>query len=197
MSSLTKSLSYLFISKVRIKSIKYFIFNPDVPIHLRGAVRELKEEINAVRRELSRLETIGFVNKEARGNRIYYSLNFDYHFLPELMGMFHKTFGLGGLIVDNKDKLGELQFALLTSSYVRGAKLGGHDVDLVLVGQIEMNVLAEMVAEAEKKLGREVNYTVLKGSEFVLRKKRRDAFVQELLMSEKIVLVGNPADLVN
>ena len=195
MGNLIKNLNQLFVSKVRIKSLKYFLFHPDTPIHLRGAVRDFKEEINAVRRELTRLEEIHFLASEARGNRKYFSLNLDFPFLPELMGLFHKCFGVGGMIVDNADKLGEVQFAILTSSFTRGSKLAGHNVDLVVIGQIELNNLSKLMEEAEKKLGREINYTVLKGSEFILRKKRRDAFIIELLMDNKILLIGKNEDL--
>src|SRR3990172_5465532 len=121
---LTKSLNYVFISKVRIKALKFFVFNPDVPIHLRGAVRELKEEINAVRRELGRLEEIDFLRTESKGNRKYYSLNQDFAFVTEFMGIFHKTFGLGGLLTAAKDKLGEVQFVILTSSFTKGIRVG-------------------------------------------------------------------------
>lgn len=193
----TLSLNNLFISKVRIKAIKYFLFNPDVPIHLRGMVRELKEEINAVRRELNRLEEVNFIKSDSRGNRKYYTLNQEYVFLQELLGMFHKTFGLGGLIISNADKIGDMQFAILTGSFTRGIKMDAHDVDLVIIGQIDMQALATIINEAEEKLGREINYTVLKGSEFVLRKKRRDMFVMNMLMMEKIILVGNPFELLN
>lgn len=196
-SSATKSLNYLFISKVRIKCVKYFLFNPDVPIHLRGAVRDFKEEINAVRRELTRLEEIKLIKSESRGNRRYFVLNTEYEFLPELKGMFHKTFGLGGALRSNADKLGELQYAILTDAFVSGNKLGSQDVDLVIIGNIDLQTLADIISDAEKKLGREINYTVLKGSEFILRKKRRDAFVTELLMREKIVVFGNPSDLIH
>ena len=194
MHNLTNSLNHLFISKVRIKALKYFLFNPDVPIHLRGAVRELKEEINAVRRELARLEEIGFIRSEARGNRKYFTLNSDYPFWVELLGMMHKSFGLGGEILQNLSKIGDVQFAILSGSFTHIGK-SHHNVDLVMIGQIDVNVLAPIVSEAETKLGREINYTVMKLSEFILRKKRRDAFIMDLLISNKIVLVGKPEEL--
>ena len=46
-----------------------------MPIHLRGAVREFNEEINAVRRELNRLEEAKILLTEKRGNRKYFVLN--------------------------------------------------------------------------------------------------------------------------
>ena len=49
----------------------------------------------------------------------------------------------------------------------------------------------------EKQLNREINYTVLKKSEFDVRKKRRDPFVAELLVANKILLIGNQEELVS
>ncbi len=189
-----KNLNYLFISKVRIKVLKYFLFNPDFPIHLRGLVREVKEEINAVRRELSRLEEVGFVRSEVRGNRKNFLLNSNYVYAQELLGIFHKSFGLGGLLLKNFSELGEVQFIILTGSFVSFTQPDPNMIDLVLIGNINIEMLTALVQESEKKLNREINYTVLKSSEFILKKKRRDAFIMQLLMAPKIMLAGLPTD---
>lgn len=197
MANTKKTLESLFISKVRIKSLKYFFFHPDVPIHLRAAVRELGEEINAVRRELQRLEECHVLRTEKRGNRKYFSLNFSHPFFSEMLAIFHKTYGLGGEIIRNSNKIGEIEFAILTSSYTRGVRVGVHDVDLVIIGNIDLAYLSETVSRMEKQLNREINYTVLKKSEFDVRKKRRDPFVAELLVANKILLMGNHEELVS
>lgn len=189
-----KTLDHLFISKVRIKVLKYFLFNADIPIHLRGLVREVQEEINAVRRELARLEEVGFVRSEVRGNRKYFLLNRDFVYVNELLGMFHKTFGLGGSIMKNLGNLGEVEYAVLTGSFTTFSAPDPNIIDLVLIGNINLDVLTGLVEEAEKKLNREINYTVLKSSEFILKKKRRDAFIMQLLMVPKVMLAGNIND---
>jgi hypothetical protein len=164
---------------------------------LRGAVREFKEEINAVRREMGRLEESGIISSEVRGNRKYYLLNTQYPYIPELLGMFHKTFGLGGSILQNLDKLGEVQFVIFSGTFTNIMKPSTHNVDMVVIGNVNVEALNSVVDDAEKKLGRQINYTVLKMSEFILRKKRRDAFIMELLMGNKILIVGNSEDLAN
>jgi len=197
MYNLIKGLHGLLISKVRIKAIKYFLFNPDVPIHLRGAVRDFKEEINAVRREMGRLEEIGFLTSESRGNRKYFLLNTNHPYLPELMGIFHKTFGLGGAILQNQEKLGDIQFVILAGSFTNFLKSSSHNVDMIVIGTVNVDELNTIVEEAEKKIGRQINYTVMKPSEYILRKKRRDTFIVEMLMGNKILLIGNNEDLIN
>lgn len=192
-----KNLDYLFISKVRIKTIKYFVFNPDTPIHLRGLVRELTEEINAIRRELNRLEEVGFVKSEARGNRKFFILNRDYVFLDELMGMLHKSFGVGGALLKDIGKLGDVKFIILTGSFTYFTAPNKDIIDLVVIGDVNVDTLTEIVSEAEKKLNREINYTVMKNSDFLLKKKRRDLFVMQLLLSKKILVAGSYEELVS
>lgn len=195
MANMRKSIDYLFISKVRVKSLKYFFFHPEKPIHLRGAVREFNEEINAVRRELNRLEEIRLLTTEKKGNRKYYSLNKIHPFFDDLLSMMHKTFGLGGDIVKSSKKLGDVKYAILTSSYTQGLEIEPHDVDLVMVGDIDLNLLGEIISNAEKRIGKEVNYTVLSAHEFDVRKKRRDAFVQQLVAGNNILLLGDSTEL--
>lgn len=197
MANLTKSLDALFISKVRIKSLKYFIFHPDAPIHLRAAVRELKEEINAVRRELTRLDEIGLLTSEVRGNRKYFALNFKHPLLEELTGIFHKTFGLGGEIMRNLKNLGDVKAAVLAGTYLKGTIPVGQAVDLLLVGNVDMSVVTTMVEEAQKKMNRELHYAVLSEHDFDLRKKRRDPFLVNLFLGSKLVLVGDLDELIS
>jgi hypothetical protein len=144
-----------------------------------------------VRRELNRLEEIKLVSATKRGNRRYYLLNQSHPYFEDLMGLVHKTFGLGGDIVKAGDKLGEIKYALLTSSYTRGIPVVPNDVDLIIVGNANLNLLSEIINNAEKRIGKEVNYTVLTDNEFDIRKKRRDAFVYNLIAGDNVLLIGD------
>jgi hypothetical protein len=186
----------LFVSRVRIKLLHYFLSNQDVPVHLRGAVRELDEEINAVRRELNRMEEVKLLKSDHRGNRKYFILNKQGPFVEELTGIVYKTFGLGGEIVRNQTKLGDVKFAILTTSYTSGVSSNAQNVDLVLIGDINMEELQLLIDNVERKENREINYTVLKYSDFELRKRRRDSFVMDMLISTKILVIGTQEDLI-
>ena len=196
MRDLQKAVEYLFVSKVRIKVIRLFFLHPDVPYHIRGVVREISEEINAVRRELLRLEHIQLLKSERKGNRLYFTLLDSFPFYNELLSIVYKTFGLGGEILRCKKELGDVKFALLTRAYTKGIRTGIHDIDLVIVGKVNIPALTAAVQRAERQTGREINYTVLKDSEFILRKKRRDAFVVNILQGSKVMLIGDEDELV-
>lgn len=159
--------------------------------YIRQLVRLLKEEINAVRRELQRMERLGMVKKENRGNRIYYWFNKDYPLYQDLISLVSKTVGLGGEIVKRKGKLGNVKFALLSGKMARGLKTREDEVDLLVVGEIDMQKLSSIVKETEKETGREVNYSVMTREEFNFRKKRRDPFLLGILSSSKVMLIGD------
>lgn len=196
MSVTQDTLENLFISKVRIKALRYFLMNPETEIHLRGAVREFKEEINAVRRELTRLEEAKIISSTNKGNRKYFELNGDHPFVTELIGICHKSFGLGAEILENVKKIGNIEFALLTPSYTRGIFLNMQIIDMVIVGDIDLKVLEDIVNKCQTKLNKEIHYMVLKSAEFQLRKRRRDQLMLDLLMQDNVLLIGNRDSLV-
>src|SRR4030042_176070 len=106
-------------SKVRVKILDLFFSDVKEMYHVRGIVRAIKEEINAVRRELERLENAGLLKKENRGNRVYYYLNNDYPFFGDLLSMVCKTTGLGSEIIQNKNKIGRLSLVMFSGKFYR------------------------------------------------------------------------------
>jgi hypothetical protein len=191
MSNLQKLLNYLFVSKVRIKSLKYFFSHEDTPIHLRAVSRILNEEINAVRRELMRLVEIKLLKSEKRGNKKYFILNKGFPFFEELLNIVIKSEGIAEDILKNQSKLGPVHFAGLTNSFVSGIKSSHKEIDLVIIGDVDLTLVSEIIQKEEERLEREINYTVLRLSEFNLRKKRRDVFIINLLLSTRILVIGD------
>lgn len=194
--NVSKYLEQLFISKVRIKTLKYFFLNGEA-IHLRAAVRELDEEINAVRRELSRMEAIKLLLAEHRGNRKYFRVNTDFLFYDELVSITNKSFGLGGEIIKNAKRIGEMKYALLTQGFTKNRPVGAHAMDLVIVGNdVNMMELDTYVTKEEQKLKRHINYTVLSERDYELRKRRKDAFIIELIHQDCVMLIGSKEEFI-
>lgn len=191
-----KSLESIFISKVRLKVLRYFLMNPEKEIHLRGAVREFQEEINAVRRELTRLEAAKIVRVESKGNRKYFQLNGTHPFISELLSIFHKSYGLGAAIIENSKKMGEVEYAFLTPAFTKNTYYGTQVVDMVVVGSIDLGVLEEVVQKQQKELDKEIHYMVMKSSEFQLRKRRKDMFVNDLMIQDIIMLIGDVEEFI-
>jgi DNA-binding transcriptional ArsR family regulator len=191
------SLSDIITSKVRIKILELFYSNPNEMYHVRGIVRETKEEINAVRRELARLEEAGIVKKESRGNRIYYWVRADYPFYGDLLSIVSKTTGLGFAIVSNRSKIGKVSYVMFSGRFARYKERKRDDeVDMLVVGEIVLPELATLVRMEESKRSREINYTVMSREEFDFRKKRRDPFLLGILARSRVMVIGDEEGLV-
>lgn len=184
-------------SKVRIKILELFFSNLKELYHVRGIVREAGEEINAVRRELTKFEKDGILRKEPRGNRVYYSLRPEHPFFSDLISMVAKTTGIGKLIIESKAKIGRVSFIMFSGGFVRFKDRREDDVDILVVGDVVLPELAALIRSEESKRGKEINYTVMSREEFDFRKKRRDPFLLGILSGSRVMIVGDEEDLVS
>lgn len=191
-------LSDIITSKVRIKLLELFYSNSKEMYHVRGAVREIKEEINAVRIELERLEKAGILKKEKRANRVYYWLRDDYPFYGDLLSIIAKTTGLGAQITANRRKVGSVTFVMFSGKFVRHQERKHEDdVDILVVGDVVLPELATLIRTEESKRGTEINYTVMSREELEFRKKRRDPFLLGILAESRVMIIGVEEDLVS
>ena len=187
----------LVVSKVRVKILQLFLATQEELFHVREIVRRVDEEINAVRRELSRMEKFGMVSSEWRANRRYYRFRKDYKFYPELLGLVAKTSGLGGAIVSNKSKLGRLKYVMIATRFVRQEPSGPEDVDLLVVGQIVLPELQTLIADEQAHRQTEINYSYMDEAEFNFRVRRRDPFILKVLVQPKFMLHGDEASMLS
>ncbi len=184
-------LADLITSKSRIKLLSVLLEQPSEMFHVRELVRRTGDEINAVRRELLFLEKKGVLTREPRANRVYYSLSKSYPFYFDLLRMGAKIAGLGAAILKNRVKIGKIKYAMFSGGFTRRIEKKPTDVDLIIVGTIVLPELAILIRDEEKRLGREINYTVMTEEEFSFRKKKRDPFILSVLLGSRVMLFGD------
>lgn len=189
------SLTDIITSKVRVKILDLFYSNLTEMYHVRGIVREVGEEINAVRRELERFEKVGILKKEPRGNRIYYFVNKDYSGYGDLIQIVSKSTGLGKALIEAKNKLGKVAIVMFSGKFARMKPRKDDSVDVLVVGEIVLPELAAIIRTFESKLGREINYTVMTREELDYRKKRRDPFLQGIFLGSRVMIIGDEEEL--
>lgn len=184
-------LSDFILSKVRVELLELFFQNTEEMWYVRELTRLVGEEINAVRRELTRMQEFGLVRSEERGNRLYYALNPAYEFFYDLLTLVSKTTGLGKHIKYNRKKLGDVQFVMFSGSFARKKPHRNTDVDIMIVGSVVMPELDALVKAEEKLRGHEINYTVMTAEEFEFRKTRRDPFLRDVLEGSRVMIIGD------
>ena len=181
----------VFISEVRVDILKIMLPFPDKPFHVRALVRAVDTEINAIRRELDRLHSLGILRKRPSGNRLYYSVDTSSPYYPELLSLVAKEEGVGSEIIKSAKKLGNIKYAVLSRAFSRGLKRSVLDVDLFIVGKADLDVLQEIVGRYEDKIGREINYSVMPPGDFEHRKRANDPFVMRIMSQSRTMLIGD------
>lgn len=184
-------LKELFVSEVRLNILKLMLPHPDKPLHVRAIVRAVDTEINAVRRELSKLTSIGLFKKRQSSNRLYYTVDTSHMYYSELLSLISKEIGLGEQIIKNKKQLGDINYAVMSIKFAKNSPTTMLDVDLFLVGSVNFNELEKIIKENEIAYKREIHYSVMGHDEFTFRKRRNDQFVTKILTQGRIMLIGD------
>jgi len=180
-------LEALVTSKVKRKLLVLFFTNPENKFYIRELSRKTDEETNAVRRELQKLENAGILFSRMEGNLKYYAVNRKCPISEELKKIILKTEGIGNVIKTGLQKSGIL-FAFIYGSYAEGEERKGSDIDLMIIGNMPIEQFNKMISDLERKIGRDINYTIYPEKEFL--KKLSTGFIQDVIKGKKIMLVG-------
>lgn len=184
-------LNKIFVSEVRVKILKLMLLNPEKSLHVRAIVRAVDAEINAVRRELDNLISIDLFTKRQSSNRIYYTVNTAHPFFGDLISLVAKENGIAAKLYKSLKNLGDIEFIVLSKSFLRGRKSTALDVDLFIVGDADTVVLEKLIKEEEAKMGREINFSVMSSEEFKSRKRTMDQFTERILSQGRAMIVGD------
>ncbi len=182
-------------SRTRIKVLQLLFHNPTENYYLRRVVREIDEEVNAVKREFDILEKEKVVTRERRLNKVFYSLNKQYDFYDEFLRIFTKSDPFAQAIYHALPKLGKVKFIALSTKYSKRLPIKEDEVYVIFVGLIVVPEVELLITEAEKQFGREINFTVMNEDEFVFRKRNTDPFLWRFLRQPKVMLVGSEDEL--
>lgn len=182
-------------SKTRRKILQLFFHNPQESYYLRKVVREVEEEVNAVKRELDILDKAKLLTRERRLNKVFYTLNPHYMFYEDFLRLFTKTGNLATLLFKNLSKLGKVKLIALSTKFSRKLAIKEDEIYLLLIGIIVVPEVVSIIEEVQKEFGREINFTVMTEEEFQFRKKNNDPFIWRFLKSPKVMLVGSEDEL--
>ena len=196
-------LEQLFGSKTRVQLLRLLLNNPHQPFYLRELARQLKTQLNSIRREVSNLEALGIVRvatapaaepsdqpakKIAKSSKKYYLVDTGFTLYPELRALVIKAqLLLEQDFVREIEKSAKVKLFVLTGIFVG---LEQSATDILLVGSINRHHLAALIKRFEKELSREINYTVMSPQEFKYRQDITDRFLYDILEAKKITIIN-------
>lgn len=195
-SDLKKITDLFFTSRVRLKIMTLFFANPHKEYHMREIARLVDEQINAVRRELMSMEKTEFLISRQDGIKKYFLLNTEFPFVTEFRSIIMKSFALGYHVFKEKKNLGQIKFAVLSHTYLAGEKSDQNNLDMLVVGDADLESIDKVVKLAQEDESKEIFYTVMSEKDFDVRKRRRDPIIYSLLALPRSMIVGTDEDFV-
>jgi len=177
-------------SRARRELMGYYFMNPTASHYLRELAKLLGLDPANLSRELRRLESEGIFQSERSGLQRYYRLNRKHALYRELRSIVFKTIGAAGGLREALQKVPGVEQAFLYGSFASDQADAASDIDLLIVGRPRAHVLEDSIRALERRLGREVNYTVLTPTELRKREAQKDPFLQSLWRGKIIDLLA-------
>ncbi len=188
-------LERIFSSRVRIHLLSHFLIHPDARDHIRALASRVDAQYNAVWKELKNLENAGLLQSEMIGGRKIFSLNPHSAIIPELRSILLKTVAAGDHVRESLGDLEGIKLAFIFGSFANGEVDASSDLDIMLIGDIDLAKISPVIDQLEIMLARDVNYILLTENEWNSRLEDEDPFVINVRNEQKIMLIGTQDDL--
>lgn len=190
MTTTTFNLIHLNKSSLKKKLLAYFFTNPESRLYVREIALLIRVDPTNLSRVLRDFEAEGVFVSVKKGNQKYFSLNPQYPLYQELKSSIFKTLGVKGAIEEVMKRLRGIERAFLYGSYAKSAETAASDIDLcVITGKgFREDELLQDIHTLEKKLGREINYSLFTKEEWHGKERSGDSFVCGLLKGKRIEL---------
>lgn len=183
-------LEILLSSRVRAKLLTAFFLSPGVEHNAFQLARTLNESYSAVWKELNKLEGLGILKSEQEARLKRYQVDLTCPFVPELRSIIFKTEGVWAVIRDSLTEMNGVKSAFIYGSYASGEADKESDIDILIIGKVNLEQLADLIGEAEKKLNRPINYVIYSETEWRQKILQDEPFAVNVIQSPKIMLTG-------
>ena len=182
-------------SKNKSALLKIFFTNPEQKFYIQEIGRILSKKPGEFQRELNNLEKEGILISEYSGNLRYFNVNKEYPLYDELKNIVFKTIGIIGSLREIILKIGKVKFCFIYGSYAKSQENFLSDIDIFFIGDIDENLLVNYLEKTEKSLKRDINYKLLKFTDFKKEIISNNAFVLNILKDKKIMIAGSENEL--
>lgn len=164
-------------SGTRQRILALLFDRPERRMHLRGIARALGASAGTTARELGRLVDAGLLTRSTEGGQVYFQAAADSPLFDAVQTIVRRTVGAPDVLRRHLTGVRGVDRAFVYGSYARGEETPTSDVDLMIVGNPDVEELTDRVSAAESELGRPLNYTILAKAELEERRKRGDRFI--------------------
>ena len=188
--------STILFGRTRRRVLGWLFGHPEERFYLRQIVRQTGSAQGAVQRELQKLAEAGILRRTVEGRHVYFQANRESPIFPELHMLLLKTAGIVDVVREALAPLADrIRAAFVFGSAARGKLRSDSDVDVLVVGDVPFPAVADALAGAQARLGRDVNPTVYPPAEFQKKIRAGHHFLTTVLREPGLFVMGGPDEL--
>jgi predicted nucleotidyltransferase len=151
----------------------------------------VRQLAGTVQRELATLTVSGLILREDRENQVLYRANRAHPIFAELHSLLAKTTGVFHMLREAFTPLAErIEYAFVYGSFAKGEEKAESDVDLMVIGEVTLDVLLEKVSTVECVLKRSVNPTIFARQELRRKIHSGNHFLKAVQGGPLVFLIG-------
>ncbi len=133
----------------------------------------------------------GLLVEERIGNMRFFWLNKEYPLYNEIKLIVFKTIGVAFDLKELVAKFEGIRLSFVFGSYATNKFKGNSDIDLLVVGDFDINKFTNEITALENKISRDINYHVYSEDDLSQKLKNDNTFINKIYISSKILLKGN------
>lgn len=175
-------------SGLRRDLLALFFAQPGLKAHGRELARRIGRGVSATARELDRLELAGVLRSESVGRSRVYELDARSPLVGDLRPLVQRTVGVEALLREAFTGERGVEEAFVYGSYGTSRETPRSDIDVLVIGR-PSDRMWEGVADAERKLGREINVKHYTRTELDRLRRAGSEFVRSAYRGRRATLV--------
>ncbi|WP_246647928.1 nucleotidyltransferase family protein [Rhizobium laguerreae] len=146
--------------------------------------------VGAGRNIVEAFEKAGIVANQRRGNQLLYSINRAHPLYSDLRSICMKTFGLADVVTEELQPFRDrIKLAFIFGSIARGSERPDSDVDLMVVGDVDVFELGPALENLQKTLGRDVALCLYTRNEW--KNVAGDQVITAIMRGDRMMVVDN------
>ena len=182
-------------TKNRAELLRLFLTNPEQSFYIQEIGRILGKKPGIFQRTLNNMEKEGILISEYKANARYFKANKEYSLYKELKSIVSKTIGVAGSLKEMLKQIGNVKFSFIYGSYAKAKENYLSDIDLVILGKPDEDLLIKELDKLENALNREINYKLYPLKDFKEELKAKEPFLLGILRDKKIMIIGEEDEL--
>lgn len=167
---------------------------PGQELHTNEIARRTESVPNAVQRALTKSLERGLVQSRRVGNLRLWSMNQRNPLYASIRETFARTYGVPAQLAQVLERHGHVKFAFIFGSYVTARDDPTSDIDLFVVGDPDWVQLSEVVRDAGRDLGREINTVVWTDGDLDHSQGNQRSFLDNILDAPMMWLLGDRSE---